>query len=266
MIRKIFVLLLCSAAFAAPICEHRLDSDALSALAQTLDIPPGEDLVAATQERWLRKPGQERWEMNEVSPEKRLFVLKWAEENGLFSSWLPSEPFYDQGLILGATTPRMETRLAFLADLWKGGTRFGGIVWLTGERSLDPRGDGLIGRAKTESEAARILWEEANLPEEMRSLPVFFIAVPMKENGRRPNTADTIEAWLEEFPEPCTGLFISDQPFCGYQFAIIRSLVPDAYLFDVAGERVRSTDHPAAGAIVLDSIARWLYQESINSL
>lgn len=266
MINTLFALLLCSALFAAPIQDHRLDSNALSALAQALGISPETNVVVATQERWLRRPGQERWEMAEISSEQRLFVFKWAEENGLFASWPPSEPFYDQGLILGATTSRMETRLAFLADLWKGGTRFDSIVWLTGERPLDPRVDGLTDRAKTESEAAHILWEEATLLAEMRSLPVHFIAVPMKANGVRPNTADTIDAWLETFPEPCTALFISDQPFCGYQFAVIRSLVPDAWLFDVAGECVRSTNHPAAGAIVLDSVARWIYQESVNGL
>lgn len=266
MIRRLFfaAAAFCCSVFATPIRDHRLDPQALSSLAEGLEILPGEDLVARTQERWLRKAGQERWEMAELSPEKRCFVLDWAEKEGFFAPWMPTEPFYDQALILGATTARMESRLAFLADLWKGGTRFGKIVWLTGERPLDPRVDSLTDFAKTETAAAPILWEKADLPEEMRKLPVLFVASPMKEDGKRPNTADTILSWLESAPEPCTALFISDQPFCGYQFAVIKALVPDAYQFDVAGAGVHSTNHPAAGAIILDSVARWLYQDHSN--
>ena len=54
-------------------------------------------------------------------------------------------------------------------------------------------------RCSNESEAAHILWEETSLPDEMRSLPVVFVAVPMKTEGsslKRPNTEDTIVAWL----------------------------------------------------------------------
>ena len=69
----------------------------------------------------------------------------------------------------------------------------------------------------------------------MRELSVLFIAEPMK-GAQRPNTEDTIVAWLAATPSPVRTLFISDQPFCGYQFAIISSLLPDAYTFDVAGK------------------------------
>lgn len=253
--------LFCSLGFAAPIRDHRLDPKALSSLAAALDISPDADLIEATQERWLRKPGLERWEIAELSPEKRLFVLHWAEEQGFFAPWMPSEPLYDQALILGATTSRMQSRLAYLVHLWNEGTRFSEIVWLTGERLLDPRVDSLTDRAETESDAARILWNEAYLPEEMRQLPVLFVDASVKEGQKRPNTADTIHAWLEKEPKPGKPLFISDQPFCGYQFAVIKALLPDAYAFDVAGEGVCSTNHPAAGAIILDSVARWIYQE-----
>lgn len=258
----LFAVLLWSAAFAGPIQDRRIDPKALTALLAKLEIPSDEGLIEATQKRWLRKPGQERWEMAEISAEKRLFVLNWADEQGFFAAWKPMEKSYDKALILGATTGNMERRLAFLVDLWNEGVRFNEIVWLTGERPLDPRIDGLTDLCNKESEAARILWNEAALPNDMRSLAVVFVAVPMKEGGKRPNTADTIVAWLEMEPEPCKALFISDQPFCGYQFAVIKALVPDEVLFDVAGERAPSGSHPAAAAIILDSVARWIYQDS----
>lgn len=83
-----------------------------------------------------------------------------------------------------------------------------------------------------ESEAAHILWDETDLPEGMRHLSVVFVAVPMKnEDGslKRPNTEDPIIAWLEVSPNPCKVLFVTDQPFCGYQFAVIKTNLPEAF-------------------------------------
>ena len=258
------LLLLSSYLVALPIQDHRIDAQALSELATALNISKEADLIAETQKHWLRKPGQERWEMAELSADQRQFVLDWATRQGLFSAWTPLLKAYDKALILGATTSRMQMRLDYLKQLWEEGMRFHQIVWLTGDRPLDPRVDGLIDRCNTESQAAHILWEETKLPQDMRALPVAFVAVPMKQEGnllRRPNTEDTIIAWLQTAPEPCKALFVSDQPFCGYQFAIIKGSLPKTFLFDLVGPGVDPTSHPAAAAITLDVIARWIYQE-----
>ncbi len=255
----------CSFSFATPIQERKIDSAALLELISALNIPKDANIVAETQKRWLRKAGQERWELAELPTEQKRFVLDWAEKQGLFAPWKPTLPTYDKALILGATTSRMQMRLDYLKELWLQGTRFNEIVWLTGDRPLDKRVDGLLERCDNESQAAHILWAETDLPEEMRKLPVVYIAVPMKtEDGalKRPNTEDTIIAWLESAPQPCTALFVSDQPFCGYQFAVINTCLPAAYQFDLVGQGVESTSHPAAAAITLDSIARWIYLDN----
>lgn len=262
----LLAICLCSLTFALPIQDRKIDPIALSQLGNALDIPSDADIVVETQKRWLRKPNQERWEIADLSPDQRLFVLNWATEQGLFTSWKPVLKEYDKALILGATTSRMQMRLDYLKQLWDEGTRFNEIIWLTGDRLLDKRVDGLIDRCSNESQAAHILWEETSLPEEMRSLPVVFVAVPMKVEGssqKRPNTEDTIVAWLTLSPKPCKALFVSDQPFCCYQFAVIKATLPEAFLFDLIGQGVDSTSHPAAAAITLDSIARWIYQENI---
>lgn len=260
----LFTVFLVSLGFASPIQDHKIDSNALSQLVSALGISKDADIITETQKHWLRKTGQERWELNELSPEQRLYVLDWAENQGLFAPWKPAYEHYDKALILGATTSRMQMRLDYLTELWAQGTRFDEIVWLTGERPLDKRVDGLTDRCQNESEAAKILWEETDLPQEMRNLPLVFIAVPMKTEGtslKRPNTEDTIMAWLAKTPHPCRTLFVSDQPFCGYQFAVIKTCLPEAFQFDLVGQGVDSTSHPAA--ITLDSIARWLYQDSL---
>ncbi len=247
--------------FATPLLDRTLDPVAVHQLASALGISEDQDLIEQTQQQWLRKPGNERWEMSEISAEKKEFVLRWARKQGLFSDWQPSRKEYDKALILGATTSRMQMRLDFLKDLWNKGVRFNEIVWLTGMRPLDARVDGLIGRCANESEAAHILWKEADLPEEMRYVQVVFVVVPMKGN-ERPNTADTIIAWVKRFPEPCTALFVSDQPFCGYQFSVINNYLPKPFLFDLVGKGVDPYSHPASAAITLDSIARWIYEDT----
>lgn len=258
-----FILYISSSGDALPIQDRKIDSMALVQLATGLGISPEKDLVAETQKHWLRRSGQERWEMTELSSEKRAFVLQWAEEQKFLSSWHPLYPTYDYAVILGSATSRMEKRLAYLQKVWEEGTRFKEIFWLTGDRPLDKRIDGLTDRCANETEAAHILWEETDLPKEMRDLPVHFIALPM--NGqRRPNTEDTIIAWVEKVTQPCTALFFSDQPFCGYQFAVIKTWLPDACDFDVVGPGAEeeAKRHPIAAAIILDSIARWIYQET----
>lgn len=261
-----FAVSFCSLAFASPIQDRKIDPTALIQLATALNIPKDANIVEATQQRWLRKPNQERWEMTELSPDQRLFVLNWAKEQGLFTAWKPFYKSYDKALILGATTFRMQMRLNYLKQLWEEGIRFDEIVWLTGDRPLDQRVEHLTDRCSNESEAAHILWKETNLPEEMRNLPVIFTAVPMKMEGsslKRPNTEDTIIAWMKVAPKSCTALFVSDQPFCGYQFAVINAILPSSVLFDVVGQEADLTSHPAAAAITLDSIARWIYQENL---
>ena len=255
-------LCLCSLIFSVPIQDRKIDPIALSQLTTTLGIPPEANLIEETQRHWLRKPGQERWEMEELSQNQKDFVLRWCENQGLFSEWRPLEKNYDKALILGATTSTMQKRLGFLKQLWEEGTRFQEIVWLTGDRPLDPRIEDLTDRCATESEAARILWEEADLPNDMRNISVLFVATPMKSGGKRPNTEDTLVSWLKTSPRPSKTLFISNQPFCGYQFAIVKKALPDTFLFDVVGPSSDPKGKPASAAIALDSIARWIYSDS----
>lgn len=262
----LFCFLCCvSFLFSSPLQDRKIDPKALLQLAEALNLSLDKGLVEETQKHWLRKPGQERWEIAELSADQKAFVLKWAADQGLFDSWKPVERLYDQVLILGATTSRMQMRLDFAKQLWNEGIRFREVVWLTGDRPLDRRVDELTDRCKNESEAAHILWEETDLPEEMRALPVTFIAVPMKQEGavlKRPNTEDTLIAWLQHSPLPGKALFVSDQPFCGYQFSIVKTILPEEYAFDLVGQGVDPMSHPSAAAITLDSIARWIYQEN----
>lgn len=264
--KKILSLLFfCNAAVATPLQDHRIDPIALKELLSVLHIEG--DLVTATQKHWLRKPGKERWEMEELEADQRSFVLTWAEKQGFFIPWKPSCKIYHAALILGGTTSSMQRRLNYLKQLWDEGVRFQEIVWLTGERPLDDQIDTLVDRCSTEAEASRILWEETPLPDDMRRLPVTFIADEMKAEGtslRRPNTKDTILTWMDTTPSARRVLFVSSQPVCYYQFTVIKTTLAKKFLFDLVGPGCDPTKHPAMGAVILDSLARQIYQE--NSL
>lgn len=269
--RKLKTLCLCLMAcmtslFSSPLEKRELDSSALEELFAALGVDPAR-AVEQTQKEWLRKAGEERWHMQEIAPEKRQFVLEWGKKQKLFQAWEPTKMSYDKVFILGATTGRMETRLAFLKKMWKEGVRFQEVVWMTGDRPLDPQVDRLLDVCKTETDAAHYIWERAELDPQLRALPCVFIAVPMKEKeGKklRPTTEDTVVAWLQTNPKPCTALFISDQPFCGYQFAVIKGSMPKEFGFDLVGAGVEAEKYPNAAAVVLDSLARTLYQQAKN--
>lgn len=250
----------------APIVDRNLDKAALNELTTSLGIPENSDLIDETQKRWLRG-NRERWELPELSSKERELVLAWAEKQDLFEPWTPYHNYYDKACILGATTPRMKARLDYLKKLWEEGIRFNEVVWLVGERPLDARVDGLMDltKTKTEVEAAKILWEETDLPDSMRHLSVVFASAPMKNiKGvlKRPTTGDTLTTWLNTNPGACTALFVSDQPYCGYQFEVVKTHLPDSIFFDVVGEGVNFNQSPSA-AKTLDTLARWLYQENI---
>lgn len=261
-IREVMIslsLFLCAhgALDAVALKDPHIEPRALAELFSSMGIQQ-ENYIEQTQKQWLRKPNHERWEIEELSDDKRAIVLNWAKRQNLYHAWTPERTAYDKALIFGGTTKRMHLRLEHLKMLWLNGVRFKEVVWLTGERPLDKRADDMIKICKTESDAAKVLWKSIDLPQEMRNLPVLFIDVPM--GVKRPTTEDTLLAWLKTSPEPCSLLFISNQPFCGFQFAVIYSTLPSSFDFDLVGREVDPDQYPAIAATTLDSISRWLDQ------
>lgn len=250
-------------AFGSSVPERKLNPEALKILFEYFGIDQ-QNPLGDTQKKWLRKPGQERWQVPELPDEQRNFVLQWAAEQGFFAPLKPTKMEYDKALILGATTARMEKRLNYLTKLWSEGVRFKEIVWLNGERPLDPSAERVPENCKTEADVAKWIWKEAELPEGMKVLPVVFVVSPKTSFKPRPTTDDTIQDWLKTSPNPCACLFISDQPFCGYQFAMVKALLPLGFQPDIAGDGADPAKNPKAGANTLETIAQWIYAESLS--
>lgn len=219
-------------------------------------------IVAETQKQWIRPAGKERWQVDgDFSADTKAEIFPLASKLGFIEELKPAAKKYDYCLVLGATVGRMEKRINYLVKMWKDGVRFNQIVFFTGARPLDPAVDRLTAVCKTETEAAHFLWDHAELPEGIRKMPVAFVDVPMistTEGFRRPATGDTVSAWLAVNPLPGTCVAISNQPYCLYQGAVLQTHLPEEFTCEVVGEGANLDC--LNGRVLLDTIARWLYQ------
>lgn len=233
-------------------------ADPLLDLLTLMNVPHNgthESIVAETQARWIRPAGKELWQIPDL-PEKKEKIIEYADQLGFIQERLPSKQRYNYGIVMGATVFTIQKRLQFLVQLWKRGTRFDKIVFLTGERPLDPVIESLADVCKTESQAAHYIWEHMEIPPKMRALPITFIDHPMK-GSVRPSTADTVGAWVKTEPAPGSCLLISNQPYCLYQDAVSRKLFPQPFDIETVGEEASLKSLNAA--VILDTIARYLY-------
>ncbi|MGB0361086.1 MAG: hypothetical protein ACPGEF_06745, partial [Endozoicomonas sp.] len=206
-------------------------------------------MIEASQQ-WRRKPGQERWELPDIDlpPEHHHRVFQLLKQLGMTDSILPSAKHYDYLLLLGSTAPGMLHRLQHLAELWASGLRFKQLIFLVSERPLDISIDqpdvlnkwakaNNLEPAKTETDAAVLLHQLADIPTELKNTPVLFIDTPgHMDQGHwyRPNTRDTLKHWLTQQPLPGSTLVITDQPHGNYQATVVRQELSDMFTVDLS--------------------------------
>ncbi len=282
---RLSLLLVAFTTFAYPLMERSkliLDSKsrptpALQSLLKLMEVDHDGSLasiVDKTQETWLRAPNKERWDMEETATEKRAEALKLLDQLGCIKEAPPTKKEYDYAVLLGAAVHRVRTRLSYLLDLHKAGTVFKKVIMLGGARPLDPNieSEDILRDFKyknsketweltgplptTETEMIRMVYDQMKIPDNL-SFTIF--NTPMMDNGtRRPNTGDTIKTWLSSKPEVGLCLFISNNPFIGYQDAVARFVMPKEFVIETAGA-CASVDEKLS--VHLDNLARWLYQE-----
>lgn len=241
-------------------------------------------VVQATQKAWLRKPGTERWHMDNRWEGLYDEVMPLFDQLGVLNDVTPFQNEYDYTLVLGALVSRVRQRLAYALELWKQGARFGTLVFLVGARPLDPEKESaqeLFDRTnqflpirtdwqapgqlpQTEADMARMVFDQAKLPEGFKeSVNIVFVDTPMQPtldgNIRRPNTADTIIHWLASDVKPGSILAISNQPYVGYQHAALKLHIPQNFTIETVGPAASPKLHVG---VLLDNIARWLYMEN----
>ncbi len=209
------------------------------------------------QERWMQK-GKERWEFDKRYEYMHDVAWPFFEKAGLISEAAPHADRYDYALIHGALLQTVEKRIAYLADQWKKGVRFDQLVFLTGERPLLDS-ETAICSVEMESEMVEWAYSQSELPKE---IPVIFINTAGRKKDSvwiRPQTVNTIAAWLQTNPRPGSCLAVSNQPYVDYQHAVLQSLLPSGFAAETVGPAVQG--EPSV-ALILDTISKQLLYDA----
>ncbi len=229
------------------------------------------------QKNLLRKG--ERWEEQTAKFEGlKERILPLLTNMGFINGVRPHFGTYEGAIIHGATLGRVRLRLFDLVSEWNKGVRFQDLIFFGGERALDPhleseenltsdKNSPLKIREgwmrpetlpKTEAEMIRFVFEQADLPEEMRKLNVVFVSAAMKQEGGksvRPSTEDTIRSWLETSPKGSRYLAVSNAPYIVRQGLLMQGMDPTRQ-YDTIGVEVSSQERMA---IILDEVARVIF-------
>jgi len=222
-----------------------------------------ETIVKDSQRLWLRNHGLERWHLKKTTNEKLFEKFKLF---GMTEACYPSDKFYHYLLIFGAAIPTMQKRIDFLKKLYYNGVRFKEIIFLTGQRILDPKVDKIkqnkfTKKLTTEADAVRYIIKNDNFFLHLsKDIQIKIIDTQnriINKSKRRPTTSDTIREWLNTNPPPNTILAISNQPYIGWQSSILNSYLPSSFQSEVVGG---SSSNKLPTDVYLDNLARWLYQ------
>jgi hypothetical protein len=195
-----------------------------------------------------------------LTPAQRTAVLQFCSKEGFLDAVKPKHKTYEYAVVLGATVPRMQKRLAYLQKLYDSGVRFKQVVLLTGARPLDPAVE-TSPEGATEGEAMAYLWKSMELS---KKVPWKQVDTPMiaVANGRerRPSRADTLRAWRSTSPVPGPTLLITNQPYCPYEQAVAEHILCKGFKPEAVGAKADVAS--LNGRVLLDNIARWIYESN----
>lgn len=211
-------------------------------------------------ERWEQTSG--RFENLKPQIKPILSRLGYVEEVS------PRFQTYQGAIVHGALLSGLQYRLDYLLQLWKQGIRFPSLYFLSGERPLeqyekkslcliDPQMN-----LQTEYEMTKFLWEHTNVPNDMRNkVAIYYINAPMQKDIKlekmiRPNTDDSVRAWLSLNPPHGRYLAVTNNPYVQRQDLVIKTIAPATYSFDTVGPKANQNERMA---IFLDELARYIY-------
>lgn len=231
------------------------------------------EIVKATQEQWIRPADKERYELVDTPEQIAMqpILMPIFEKIGLIKQVSPLKKEYDYILVMGAYYKRAKLRLEQALRLCDAGYQVKEIVLLGSERPLNPAEEpteifGTDNPPKTEHEMMKWIDSHASMADATRRIKRTYVNAPNTTDAdgkiKRANTADTFKEWLKTNPKPGSCLVVSNQPYVGYQAAVARLYLPSSFAIDATGQE---TNHDQKGiiSIILDSLARWIYQEKL---
>lgn len=252
-----------------------------------VDVPARVDqFVTQLSPKFIRKPGEERWGLkDELDLPLKNKIWGKFEELGFFDAIAPREQSYEYIVVLGGALSSMRKRLGYVKQLWEQGIRTKSLVFLTGDRVLESFENAEVLNDRTqvilpiqaswqastqhpvnEPELMKEIWLQAELPIDLAALPCQIIIAPQRPwpdgSLHRPNTGDTLEWWVKDNPAPGRALFISNQPYIGYQDAVIRRWMPTSFSVETVGPEVARDSQKVS--LLIDTLLRWLAFEAFH--
>lgn len=293
-VRRIF-----SAFQDALLTSQKLPQETIKGILET-DRPTIQHFNLLAQDKFLRPQGSERMDRRAQAHYRELCAhLSTAQKADIISLFQtigdidPVYPVYktpDYILIQGSTVANMRERIMFLAELVSQRRIVllprAEIVFLAGERALfDTETPEVLTNPEPfpvrlgwepphdlpvdERGAARMVWEQLDLPAELRYKFPFFVEAPKKQGAQRAQTEDCVRAWLES---PLTGkgacLILSSNPFVRYQTKvtemIFKRLGVEGFTLEGVGSKAKVDEYPQdlVIGILMDNLARTLYVEN----
>lgn len=209
-----------------------------------------EELVDCPFMGWIQQG--ERWTFKDWMEEKRASIIPILDNLGYFEEKQAQESSYQYGIVLGSLHASVKRRIAFLIEEWNRGIRFDSVVFLTGQRKLHPEKEPFED-LETETDLMIWLWDCAEMPKELRDLPLLVIDAKPHPFRSRPNTLITVQSWLAQKPQPGKCLVFSCQPYLNYQHQILRMVLPEDFSIEVIGPK-GGKQNPLS--VLLDTVAR----------
>ncbi len=231
-------------------------------------------LVDQTQKKYLRKPGTERWDIDNADAKNHDAIRQALKDLDYLDEISPAQEEYDYIVLFGALAARIKQRLEYLIELLKDGIKTKKIIVLGSERPANKEFESaaklseLFGREVSEDEKhteytiMKELVENSELKD--MGIEIEYYSAPNHADGSRANTADTVELWMKSEPKAGSVLCISNQPYIWYQHEVARSLLPNTFEIESCGSKISESTNDGT---ILDSVARELYQfnKRINS-
>lgn len=233
--------------------------------------------------KWIRPFSKERWEINDLNDEyiaqNKARIISLLSELKMYDEISAAKKEYDYAIILGATANGMRTRLAHLAKQINQGVDIKQIVFLVSQRPRSEKVEsekvlfdennrylklkkGWVkpqGIPATETEIAKFIFEQSDLPEKLQKTPVIYVDTPGKNalpaRVGRASTSDTVIAWMKMKPKEGSILAISNPPYIFYQDAVLGKYLEPGFKYQTIGGP-KADKEKVSIKVVLDSLAK----------
>ena len=235
---------------------------------KTIGVEKLESAVKQSNFRWIRPKGFELWDVYSLFDDvQRAKLTEIVKNSSVAKAKLPTKKHYDAVVIFGATTPRVQDRIAFLMKLQQQGITWNKVYLLGSTRNLKIGNEAdktmakvleTNGAAATEMAMVNEIWQQTPKPDSFKDIPTVSIQSGQQPDGTRASTEDTLREMTKDFGDVKDKdfLFISNNPYIPYQDAVTKKVLGQYGMsIETVGEAMTAT---TTMENVLDTVARCL--------